>query len=123
MLIVVIFGCFLVCWGFYQLKVVIFSCFLVCLVLMQEGLKGRGVNQLQGQKFNNKVSKCRLVVRANAKEIAYDQKSRAALQRGIDKLVNVIAVTIGPKGMFSSASFLSSRPTKVFLRKHEYWKF
>ncbi|KAM3320343.1 ruBisCO large subunit-binding protein subunit alpha [Capsicum chacoense] len=64
----------------------------------QEGLKGRGVNQLQGQKFNNKVSKCRLVVRANAKEIAYDQKSRAALQRGIDKLVNVIAVTIGPKG-------------------------
>ncbi|PHT46851.1 RuBisCO large subunit-binding protein subunit alpha, chloroplastic [Capsicum baccatum] len=64
----------------------------------QEGLKGRWVNQLQGQKFNNKVSKYRLVVRANAKEIAYDQKSRAALQRGIDKLVNVIAVTIGPKG-------------------------
>ncbi|XP_059300430.1 ruBisCO large subunit-binding protein subunit alpha-like [Lycium ferocissimum] len=64
----------------------------------QEGLKGRRVNQLQGQKFNNKGSKSRLVVRANAKEIAFDQKSRAALQAGIDKLVDVVGVTLGPRG-------------------------
>ncbi|XP_009588017.1 ruBisCO large subunit-binding protein subunit alpha-like [Nicotiana tomentosiformis] len=65
----------------------------------QVGLKGRRVNQLQGQKFNNnKASKSRLVVRANAKEIAYDQKSRSALQAGIDKLVDVVGLTLGPKG-------------------------
>ncbi|CAN4098928.1 unnamed protein product [Withania somnifera] len=64
----------------------------------QVGLKGRSVNQLLGQKLNKKVSKNKLVVRANAKEIAFDQKSRAALQRGIDKLVNVVAVTLGPRG-------------------------
>ncbi|XP_060174233.1 ruBisCO large subunit-binding protein subunit alpha-like [Lycium barbarum] len=63
-----------------------------------EGLKERRVNQLQGQKFNNKGSKSRLVVRANAKEIAFDQKSRAALQAGIDKLVDVVGVTLGPRG-------------------------
>lgn len=68
---------------------------------MQVGLKGTRVNQLQGQKFNNnKASKSRLVVRANAKEIAYDQKSRSALQAGIDKLVDVVGLTLGPKGMF-----------------------
>lgn len=67
---------------------------------MQVGLKGRRVNQLQGQKFNNKTSKSRLVVRANAKDIAFDQKSRAALQAGIDKLVNVVGITLGPRGMF-----------------------
>ncbi|XP_055830822.1 ruBisCO large subunit-binding protein subunit alpha-like [Solanum dulcamara] len=64
----------------------------------QVGLKGRRVNQLQGQKLNNKTSKSRLVVRANAKDIAFDQKSRAALQAGIDKLVNVIGITLGPRG-------------------------
>ncbi|XP_009757979.2 ruBisCO large subunit-binding protein subunit alpha-like [Nicotiana sylvestris] len=65
----------------------------------QVGLKGTRVNQLQGQKFNNnKASKSRLVVRANAKEIAYDQKSRSALQAGIDKLVDVVGLTLGPKG-------------------------
>ncbi|KAJ8563522.1 hypothetical protein K7X08_031974 [Anisodus acutangulus] len=64
----------------------------------QVGLKGRRVNQLQGQKFNNKASKSRLVVRANAKEIAFDQKSRSALQAGIDKLVDVVGVTLGPRG-------------------------
>ncbi|KAJ8559600.1 hypothetical protein K7X08_003658 [Anisodus acutangulus] len=64
----------------------------------QVGLKGRRVNQLQGQKFNNKASKSRLVVRAYAKEIAFDQKSRSALQAGIDKLVDVVGVTLGPRG-------------------------
>ncbi|MCD7470061.1 Chaperonin 60 subunit alpha 1, chloroplastic [Datura stramonium] len=64
----------------------------------QVGLKGRRVNQLQGQKINNRASKSRLVVRANAKEIAFDQKSRAALQAGIDKLVGVVGVTLGPRG-------------------------
>ncbi|EFJ23382.1 hypothetical protein SELMODRAFT_99807, partial [Selaginella moellendorffii] len=40
----------------------------------------------------------RFVVRANAKEIAFDQDSRAALQAGIDKLTDAVGVTLGPRG-------------------------
>ncbi|KAI4968531.1 hypothetical protein ZWY2020_045861 [Hordeum vulgare] len=40
----------------------------------------------------------RLVVRADAKEIAFDQKSRAALQAGVEKLANAVGVTLGPRG-------------------------
>ncbi|XP_047068749.1 ruBisCO large subunit-binding protein subunit alpha, chloroplastic isoform X2 [Lolium rigidum] len=40
----------------------------------------------------------RLVVRAEAKEIAFDQKSRAALQAGVEKLANAVGVTLGPRG-------------------------
>ena len=40
-----------------------------------------------------------LVVRASAKEIVFDQKSRASLQAGIDKLADVVGVTLGPRGM------------------------
>ncbi|XP_073022439.1 ruBisCO large subunit-binding protein subunit alpha [Primulina eburnea] len=63
------------------------------------GLKGRKVSQLQqGQKFENKQVKNRFVVRANAKEIAFDQKSRAAMQSGIDKLADAVGLTLGPRG-------------------------
>ncbi|XP_073270239.1 ruBisCO large subunit-binding protein subunit alpha isoform X1 [Primulina huaijiensis] len=66
---------------------------------LQGGLKGRKVSQLQqGQKFENKQVKNRFVVRASAKEIAFDQKSRAAMQSGIDKLADAVGLTLGPRG-------------------------
>ena len=46
-----------------------------------------------------KPSSSRLVVRAAAKEIAFDQGSRAALQAGIDKLADAVGLTLGPRGM------------------------
>ncbi|KAK4286427.1 hypothetical protein QN277_002985 [Acacia crassicarpa] len=59
----------------------------------------RRVNQQQPngrvncRKFGN-----RFVVKANAKEIAFDQKSRAAMQAGIDKLADAVGLTLGPRG-------------------------
>ncbi|GFS30922.1 chaperonin-60alpha [Actinidia rufa] len=69
----------------------------------QGRLRGRGLTQLQGQKVNchsNRSSSTsrRLVVRAAAKEIAFDQSSRAALQAGIDKLADAVGLTLGPRG-------------------------
>ncbi|KAK3005265.1 hypothetical protein RJ639_016452 [Escallonia herrerae] len=65
-------------------------------------LKGKKVAQLQGahQKLNYRQSSSsrRCVVRAAAKEIAFDQSSRAALQRGIDKLADAVGLTLGPRG-------------------------
>lgn len=40
----------------------------------------------------------RLSVKAAAKDIEFDQKSRAALQRGIDKLADAVGLTLGPRG-------------------------
>ncbi|KAI5073392.1 hypothetical protein GOP47_0011405 [Adiantum capillus-veneris] len=40
----------------------------------------------------------RLLVRAVAKEIVFDQSSRSALQAGIDKLADAVGVTLGPRG-------------------------
>lgn len=37
-------------------------------------------------------------MRASAKEIVFDQKSRSALQAGIDKLADAVGVTLGPRG-------------------------
>lgn len=37
-------------------------------------------------------------MRAGAKEILFDQASRSALQAGIDKLTDAVAVTLGPRG-------------------------
>ncbi|PIN18129.1 Mitochondrial chaperonin, Cpn60/Hsp60p [Handroanthus impetiginosus] len=59
---------------------------------------GRRASQVQGQKFGQKKSKNRFVVRANAKEIAFDQKSRSAMQSGIDKLADAVGLTLGPRG-------------------------
>ncbi|PWA77342.1 RuBisCO large subunit-binding protein subunit alpha [Artemisia annua] len=54
------------------------------------------------KKVNNQQLKMnrnkRFVVRANAKDIAFDQKSRAAMQAGIDKLADVVGLTLGPRG-------------------------
>ncbi|KAJ6826818.1 ruBisCO large subunit-binding protein subunit alpha-like [Iris pallida] len=40
----------------------------------------------------------RMAVRAAAKDIAFDQKSRSALQAGADKLADAVGVTLGPRG-------------------------
>ncbi|KAL6341947.1 hypothetical protein AAG906_038192 [Vitis piasezkii] len=63
----------------------------------QESFRRR-VNQQQGPKFNYRPSNNRFVVRASAKEIAFDQSSRAALQAGIDKLADAVGLTLGPRG-------------------------
>ena len=40
----------------------------------------------------------RFVVRAAAKDIEFDQRSRAAMQAGIDKLADAVGLTLGPRG-------------------------
>ncbi|CAA6655519.1 unnamed protein product [Spirodela intermedia] len=40
----------------------------------------------------------RFVVRASIKDIAFDQKSRSALQAGVEKLADAVGVTLGPRG-------------------------
>ncbi|GLU11851.1 hypothetical protein SLE2022_285710 [Rubroshorea leprosula] len=63
----------------------------------QGSVRGRG-NQQQSQRLNYRQSNRRFSVRANAKEIAFDQSSRAAMQAGIDKLADAVALTLGPRG-------------------------
>jgi chaperonin GroEL (HSP60 family) len=38
------------------------------------------------------------VVRADAKDIVFDTDSRRRLQRGINKVADAVAVTLGPRG-------------------------
>ncbi|KAI9194312.1 hypothetical protein LWI28_004968 [Acer negundo] len=57
----------------------------------QGSLRRRG-NQQQ------RVNYRRVAVRASAKDIAFDQKSRSAMQSGIDKLTDAVALTLGPRG-------------------------
>lgn len=64
---------------------------------MQESLR-RKVNQ--GRNLSYRQSRNRFVVRARAKDIAFDQTSRTALQAGIDKLADAVGVTLGPRGTF-----------------------
>ncbi|XP_050235405.1 ruBisCO large subunit-binding protein subunit alpha [Mercurialis annua] len=64
----------------------------------KQGSLRRRVNQQQNQKMNYGQSSRRFAVRANAKDIAFDQKSRAALQAGIDKLADAVGLTLGPRG-------------------------
>ncbi|GAB2217853.1 hypothetical protein Droror1_Dr00001065 [Drosera rotundifolia] len=40
----------------------------------------------------------RFTIRTAAKQIAFDQHSRAALQAGIDKLTDAVGLTLGPRG-------------------------
>ncbi|KAF4351430.1 hypothetical protein G4B88_024811, partial [Cannabis sativa] len=58
----------------------------------------RRVSQQQSSRLNYKQSSRRFVVKANAKDIAFDQHSRAALQAGIDKLADAVGLTLGPRG-------------------------
>lgn len=52
----------------------------------------------QGQRPST-ASFRRMKVRASAKEVAFDQSSRSALQAGADKLADAVGVTLGPRGI------------------------
>jgi len=64
----------------------------------------------------------RFVVRADAKDIAFDQKSRAALQAGVEKLANAVGVTLGPRGserlLHSSCLLLDSLLLFIHLQNY-----
>ncbi|GMY10286.1 rubisco large subunit-binding protein subunit alpha, chloroplastic [Fagus crenata] len=64
----------------------------------KQSLRRSGNQQKQSNRVNFRQSSSRFVVRAAAKEIAFDQNSRAALQAGIDKLADAVALTLGPRG-------------------------
>ncbi|KVI00130.1 Chaperonin Cpn60 [Cynara cardunculus var. scolymus] len=57
----------------------------------------RRINQLQTVQKMRQTNR-RFAVRAAAKDIEFDQKSRAAMQAGIDKLADVVGLTLGPRG-------------------------
>ncbi|KAI3676956.1 hypothetical protein L1987_86572 [Smallanthus sonchifolius] len=60
-------------------------------------IDGRRIVQLQtAQKMRQSTR--RFAIRAAAKDIAFDQRSRAAMQAGIDKLADVVGLTLGPRG-------------------------
>ncbi|GMJ15443.1 SCHLEPPERLESS, chaperonin-60alpha1, CHLOROPLAST CHAPERONIN 60ALPHA [Hibiscus trionum] len=63
----------------------------------QGSLRKKG-HQRQNQKLNCRQGNNRFAVRACAKEIAFDQRSRAAMQAGIDKLADAVGLTLGPRG-------------------------
>ncbi|OMO91559.1 Chaperonin Cpn60 [Corchorus olitorius] len=63
----------------------------------QGSLRRRG-NQQQNQRVNYRQGNSRFAVRASAKEIAFDQSSRTAMQAGIDKLADAVGLTLGPRG-------------------------
>ncbi|KAJ0623590.1 putative chaperonin Cpn60/TCP-1 family, groEL-like apical domain superfamily [Helianthus annuus] len=56
----------------------------------------RTVQFQTGQKMRR--SNRRFAVRAAAKDIEFDQRSRAAMQAGIDKLADCVGLTLGPRG-------------------------
>jgi hypothetical protein len=51
--------------------------------------------------------------RAEAKNLTFDMKSRIKIQRGIDKLADAVAVTLGPRG--------TSNPITVVRREPSSW--
>ncbi|NP_001303090.1 ruBisCO large subunit-binding protein subunit alpha, chloroplastic [Brassica napus] len=57
-----------------------------------------GGSQQKGQRVSYRKANRRFSLRANVKEIAFDQSSRAALQAGIDKLADAVGLTLGPRG-------------------------
>ncbi|KAF3973082.1 hypothetical protein ACB098_08G084500 [Castanea mollissima] len=64
----------------------------------KQSLSRSGNQQKQSNRLNFRQSSSRFVVRASAKEIAFDQHSRSALQAGIDKLADAVGLTLGPRG-------------------------
>ncbi|KAG2327403.1 hypothetical protein Bca4012_036404 [Brassica carinata] len=64
----------------------------------RQGKLSGGSQQQKGQRVSYRKASRRFSVRANVKEIAFDQSSRAALQAGIDKLADAVGLTLGPRG-------------------------
>ncbi|KAL2938418.1 RuBisCO large subunit-binding protein subunit alpha chloroplastic [Bienertia sinuspersici] len=63
----------------------------------RKGILRKAIPQL-ADKVHYKPSNKRFSVKASAKDIAFDQHSRAALQAGIDKLADAVGLTLGPRG-------------------------
>nr|WLW26923.1 chloroplast rubisco large subunit-binding protein subunit alpha [Dioscorea oppositifolia] len=64
----------------------------------QEGLRRKGwVGQVPLRLVRSNGWQ-RMVVRAAAKDIAFDQTSRRYLQAGVEKLADAVGVTLGPRG-------------------------
>ncbi|KAH7690412.1 Chaperone tailless complex polypeptide 1 (TCP-1) protein [Dioscorea alata] len=63
----------------------------------QEGLRRRMAGWLPQRAVAGKSHR-RFSVRATAKDIAFDQSSRTALQAGVEKLADAVGVTLGPRG-------------------------
>ena len=81
----------------------------------------RRVDPQQSNRLNYRQSSRRFVVKANAKEIAFDQSSRAALQAGIDKLADAVGLTLGPRGKLNTLLFLPFLSCVFF--RHWCWCF
>ncbi|KAM0938936.1 putative chaperonin Cpn60/TCP-1 family, groEL-like apical domain superfamily [Dioscorea sansibarensis] len=64
----------------------------------QEGLRRRGWVGQVPLRFARGNGWQRMVVRAAAKDIAFDQTSRRSLQAGVEKLADAVGVTLGPRG-------------------------
>ncbi|GAB2259495.1 hypothetical protein Droror1_Dr00010350 [Drosera rotundifolia] len=77
-----------------------------------------GLNSLMVVSFQRgnhpKAKNVRFTIRAAAKQIAFHQHSRAALQVGIDKLTDAAGLTLGPRGSLRSTN--SPRATQKSLR-------
>lgn len=88
----------------------------------------QGRNQLAGRVYTkaigNGVNRNRFVVRSVAKDILFDQASRAALQAGIDKLADAVGVTLGPRGtnLLSNCSRLvwDRKPSCPIMPPHRF---
>ena len=62
-----------------------------------------------------------------AKQIIYDEAARAAIKRGVDKLANVVRVTLGPKGRnvildkgYGAPTITKDGVKKVFTKELDY---
>ncbi|XP_071734885.1 ruBisCO large subunit-binding protein subunit alpha-like isoform X1 [Rutidosis leptorrhynchoides] len=65
---------------------------------LRNGIGVGTASQLRTPAQSTKQSNRRFAVRAAAKDIAFDQSSRAAMQAGIDKLADAVGLTLGPRG-------------------------
>ncbi|KAG6483912.1 hypothetical protein ZIOFF_060698 [Zingiber officinale] len=75
--------------------------------LSQECLRGRAAQRQRPD------ARRKLVVRAMAKNIAFDQSSRSALQAGVEKLANAVGVTLGPRVFLLELDLIIGYKTSV----------
>lgn len=75
---------------------------LLCCGVSMQGLRRKATQYQQQRGFSYNYRHSRFSVKASAKEIAFDQDSRSALQAGIDKLADAVGLTLGPRGNFLS---------------------
>ncbi|KAI4334362.1 hypothetical protein L6164_019063 [Bauhinia variegata] len=66
--------------------------------ILRSPKQAQSLSKRPNGRINYRQSSNRFVVKASAKEIAFDQNSRRALQAGIDKLADAVGLTLGPRG-------------------------